>query len=369
MYDEAASVGGLLTGGGSGNGWVLDQLTNHNFDFNALRPTRADNGMTYISRKINGKKKIIPLMNASAPLRKDDWIEMDRAVEKVAKPEMRLVNDLRAAGLTYSIPDGMAKTVLQYERMTDISPATISMDGNRVSQGDRPLFDLQSLPLPIIHKDFDLPARQVMASRNGGSPLDTSTAEQAAVRVAEAAEMLTLGTIGYTQFGGGFIYGLFNYPNRITVTITDPTSMGYTAVSTVQDVLGMVQLSLGAFHRGPWKLYHSLPWNQYMDADYNLTATPGVATQTLRERLSKINNITTVELAEFMHTGYSLLLVEQKSGVIRMVMGMDVTTLQWESQGGLKYHFKILCIMVPQLRCDTNGNTGIVHGYPSGKMI
>jgi hypothetical protein len=39
-----------------------------------------------------------------------------------------------------------------------------------------------------------------------------------------------------------------------------------------------------------------------------------------------------------------------------------MTTVQWEEQGGLLLNFKIMAIMVPQLRADHNGNTGIVHG-------
>jgi hypothetical protein len=41
---------------------------------------------------------------------------------------------------------------------------------------------------------------------------------------------------------------------------------------------------------------------------------------------------------------------------------MDVTTVQWDEKGGMKKNFKIMAIIVPQLRADQNSNTGIVHG-------
>jgi len=41
---------------------------------------------------------------------------------------------------------------------------------------------------------------------------------------------------------------------------------------------------------------------------------------------------------------------------------MDMTTVQWDTQGGLQQNFKVMSIMVPQTRADQNGNTGIVHG-------
>jgi hypothetical protein len=45
-----------------------------------------------------------------------------------------------------------------------------------------------------------------------------------------------------------------------------------------------------------------------------------------------------------------------------MVIGMDIMTLQWPSQGGLQLNFKVMGIVIPQFRADYNNNTGIVHG-------
>ncbi len=61
-------------------------------------------------------------------------------------------------------------------------------------------------------------------------------------------------------------------------------------------------------------------------------------------------------------TGYQAILVQLTPDVIREVVGMDVTTLQWELHGGMEIRFKVMAIMVPQIRSDINGNTGIVHG-------
>ncbi len=48
--------------------------------------------------------------------------------------------------------------------------------------------------------------------------------------------------------------------------------------------------------------------------------------------------------------------------VVREVIGMDVTTVQWETKGGMQLNFKVMAILVPQIRADQNSNTGIVHG-------
>jgi hypothetical protein len=38
---------------------------------------------------------------------------------------------------------------------------------------------------------------------------------------------------------------------------------------------------------------------------------------------------------------------------------MEFQTIQWEEAGGLEQIFKVMGILVPRLRADKNGNTGI----------
>lgn len=351
----------ILNGQASGD--VATRLMQCNFDPGALRPYVGANGQAYISvtngydSNGNAIRRSVPVNNATATLRKDDWKLLDAAIVKAAKPRLRLVADLRSRGQTFNLPNGMAHTVLETETQGDITAATISMDGVRQSQEDRPEFELKMLPLPIIHKDFSFSLRQLQASRNGGSPLDTTTAELAARRVAEEAEKLALGTAASYTYGGGTVYGLTNYPSRLTHSLTAPTASGWTGATLVQQVLAMMQKSRNAYHYGPWTLYAAPAWTQYLDDDYS--AAKG--DNTLRERVNKIDGLSDVKTLDYL-TNYDLILMQETTDVFREVIGMDFTTLQWESKGGLMQHFKVMAIMVPQARADQNGNTGIVHG-------
>jgi len=346
---------------GQGHGSVASQLMASGMDANALRPWIGDDGRSYITVNEGGQKKAVPLLNATATLRKDDWKLLDTAVVKAAKPRLKAVADLRGAGLTFNIPNGMAKTVLETETQSDISDAIVSMDGLRESTADRPVFELTNLPLPIIHKDFDFSARQVMVSRNGGSPLDTTTAELAGRKVAEVAEQLLLGTYGSYAFGGGTIYGYTNYTNRLTKTMTAPTAGGWTAATTVSEVLAMRLQAQQAYHYGPYMLYCSLAWDTYLDDDYSSAK----GDNTLRDRLKAIEGIQDVRTLDYLDeagTSYIMVLVQMTTDVVREVVGMDITTVQWETKGGMQLNFKVMAILVPQLRADQNSNTGIVHG-------
>jgi hypothetical protein len=128
-------------------------------------------------------------------------------------------------------------------------------------------------------------------------------------------------------------------------------------------------------------VYHSNDWDQYMDNDYILTGG-NVATQTLRERIKAIDGIMDCKRLDMLFSAtpsallgpggenftatatspFTLLIVQMTSDVARAVNGLDITTVQWESIGGMKLNFKVMCIQVPQLRADFYGNVGICHG-------
>lgn len=343
---------------GQAYGSVAARVVQPGFSPGMLRPWIGDDGRSYCAVKNkSGVMVAVPTQNANATLRKDAWKILDDAVVKAARPRLRAVADLRGRGLQFTIANGIRKTVLETETQSDITPATISMDGLRQGEADRPEFGLNFLPLPIIHKDFHYSARQLAVSQDGGSPLDTTTAELAARRVAEEAERLLLGVASSFAYGGGTIFGYTNFPSRLTRTISDPTVTGYVPRDTLLDVLAMRQQACDAHHFGPYVLYVAKAWDEFMDDDFSTLK----GDNTLRERLERIENIEDVRTLDFL-TNFDMVLVQMTTDVARMVVGMDITTVQWETMGGLQQNFKVMAILVPQLRADHNSNTGIVHG-------
>lgn len=345
----------ILNGQARGN--VASLLLNTGFNPAALRPYLGPDGRTYISTPgPDGKLIANATQVANATLRHEEWLRIDEAVSRVARQRLNVVSDLRSRGLTFNLTNGMGTTVFATERMSDITGARISMDPIVKGENDRPEFDMVNLPLPVIHKDFFINARQLAVSRNGSTPLDTTMAELAGRKVAEEAEKLVLGTTGTFAYGGGTIYGLTNFPSRGTAALTLPTAVGWTPATLVTEILSMRQDALDKYHYGPYALYFSPAWDEYLDSDYN--AESG---KTLRERITAISSIASIGTADYL-TGFQVILFQLSTDVIREVVGMDVTTVQWETEGGLQLNFKVMAILVPQLRADYNGNTGIIHG-------
>lgn len=342
---------------GSAVGPVANELLANGFDLRSRRPYIAKDGKGYVMTTLNGKN--VAVRNTTATLRYDEWKQFDEAVLKAARPRLRGVADLRAAGLTYTIPNGMGKTVFVTEKMSDPGNAAVSMDGLRQSANDRPVFEIENLPLPIISSDFSFSARQLAISRSGNTPLDTAMAEAAARRVAEEAEKLLLGTSamwGSTKtYGSGYIYGYTTHPDVGIVTVTAPTDSSWTGETLLSEVLEMIQASLDDYHYGPWALYFAPSWTRYLGEDFKSNSD-----KTVMQRIGEIEGITSIRTLDYL-TNYGILLVQMTSDVVREVIGMDLTTVQWETSGGLEVHFKVMAIMVPQIRSDKNDKCGIVY--------
>lgn len=345
---------------GSPFGPVANELLANGFDLRSRRPFIANDGKSYVTTTLNGKETAVRTHNATATLRYDEWKQFDDAVLKASRQRLRAVADLRGQGLTYSIPNGMGKTVFVTEKMSDPGNAAISMDGLRAAADDRPIFEIENLPLPIISSDFSFSARQLATSRNGNTPLDTVMAEAAARRVAEEAERLLIGTStlwGSTKaYGGGYIYGYTSHPDITTVSITAPTTSGWTGETLLSEILEMIQGSLDDYHYGPWALYFSPGWARYLGEDFKAASDKSVI-----QRIREIDGLTSIRTLDYL-TNYGILLVQMTSEVVREVVGMDFTTVQWETTGGLEVHFKVMAIMVPQIRSDFYDRCGIVYG-------
>ena len=348
-----------------------------------------------------------PVLNATA-LRKEEWIELDRVVLRAARYRLRAWADLAAAN-SFGGFNAMGKMILEHETMTDPGEAIVDMDALTPGRADAPLFQLQGLPLPIMHCDFWFSARTLAVSRNTGTPLDTTMGEAAGRRIAETIEKTLIGNVAGITYGGnstmvgGYgrtsqVFGYINFPNRITNNnFYLPTGAGrgtkWIAQDTVLDVLAALDvLRLNKFY-GPFMIYTSNDWDQYLDSDYFATSgvggISGVSTATLRNRLRMIEGIQDVRRLDFLFASlpqtnplfvnvanpykgpgsegilvgnpFTMIVVQMTPDVCRAVNGMDITTVQWESVGGMRLNFKVFCIQVPQLRADYYGNCGIEH--------
>lgn len=385
---------------GQGHGPVAGVLGESRFDTGLLRPFYGEDGRAYAT-VTTGRKTFDPVTNTYKPervthklqdlmaagvsspvfnatsLRKEEWTMFDRQIIKVARQRLRAWSDLAAAN-SFGGFDGMSKMILEHETMSDPGTAVVDMDGLSDGEQGSPKFQLEGLPLPITHADFFFSKRRLQISRNTGTPLDSTMAEAAGRRVAEMVEKTLIGVETGPTYGGnssqvgGYgrssrVFGYTNFSSRLTRTgLTAPT--GSNPEVTVAQVLAARDQLYNQNFFGPFMVYHSTDWDQYMDNDYARLGGNN-ASMTLRDRLRAIDGIQDVKRLDFMtptalSSTFNLIFVQMTSDVARAVNGMDLTTVQWESKGGMQLNFKVMCIWVPQLRADYNSQCGILHFTP-----
>ena len=309
-----------------------------------------------VAAKLLKNSMDVDCLRTNETLLHEEWLAIDKAVIKAAQLRQVGVGDLRSRGLIYTIPNGLSKTVLGYQDMSDIDGASVSMDGITRGERDRPEYDLNYLPLPIIHKDFSFTAREIAESRNGSQPLDTTMAGMASEKVTEKVEeWLFLGSGSFT-YGGGTIYGYIDAPQRNTSTLGTSWSTD-TAANILADVITLKQDLIDARHHGPYLIYIPTAYETKMDTDYDVA---GSSLLTIRERILKISSIQDIRVSDQL-TNDNVIMVQMTPNVVRLVEGLPLTTVQWDSEGGMKLNFKVMTIQVPQIRNDQQLRSGINH--------
>lgn len=303
----------------------------------------------------NGENISPALLRTADTLRTREWIAYDEALVAEAQIRLRGVADLMAAGLTKPIANAMGKTYLEYQKVGDIDPAIVSLDGVTRSENDTPEYSTANLPLPITHKDFYINMRKLVASRNLGESLDVTMARASGRKVSEELERMLYQ--GGKTFGGSTIYGYCTHPNRNTMSFgtngnwAQAAKTGADMLKDVQDALTLLE---GDRMYGPYWVYVSSSGSIKLSDDFKAASD-----KTIRARLLEIDGIQRVTVADQMPA--NTVVVQASPDVVELVIGEPLQTVQWDVHGGMQINFKAFQIMVPLVKADASNRSGVVH--------
>lgn len=303
-----------------------------------------------------GKGLTINALRTADTLLKDEWIAYDTAVVEEGKIRLRGIADLVSQGLTQTIPNGLGKTLFQYETITDMEDAIVSMTGVVRSENDRPDMGIAGVPLPITHKDFNIDLRHLEASRQRGEGLDVTSARIAGRKCSEKAEEMLF--IGGPKFAGFSIYGYTTHPSRNTTgfgTNGNWAAAAKTGADILADVQSMLAIAAGDRFYGPFVLYVDGTSKLNLTDDFKTTGD-----KSTRERLLELDEIVDIRSSDKLPAN-NVVLVQMSPEVVTLLIGEELQTVQWDLSGGFEVAFKALQIMVPLLRADPAGRSGIVH--------
>ena len=284
-------------------------------------------------------------------LRKDEWVSYDTTLVKVAGDRLNIIADLRADSLVRNL-GGLGVLVTEYEKQTEMTPANIDMAGVTPGREDSIGFILVGVPIPIIHKDFRINIRRLLASRRNGEGIDVSSTEAAARTVVEAMEDLVTNGASGIVINGQALYGLTNFADTLPETGSD--------WGTIANIITSIEAAIAAAEEnhmyGPFRLYVATPqWGQ-MRSIYS-----DGSRESAFERVSRVYpQIRSMKAGDRLTAGTAVL-VQMTSDVIQLAIAQDITNVEWNTLGGMVAHFKVLAAMAPIVKSDAEGQTGIVY--------
>lgn len=310
------------------------------------------------------EERVIRANAGESTLRQTDWVDIDERLTAAAQQRLVIIDDLIQTGLTYNAGD-LGTLVSEWDAVSEMTDASVTMDGETDVDKDRLEFRADGVPIPIIHKPFKIGKRAIMASRRNGAGLDVSHGTAAARSVARTSERMAIyghqmNVVG-SQNQRRTIPGLLTHPNRATVGLRNWADPNVTGEQILQDILQMITLAevdKRAF--GPFRLYIPGAVHFRFREDYK-----AFGDKTLMDRVLEINEIESVRVADEL-PGNAAVLVQWMDSTIDLAMIANIQTIQWQSPSGWTDNFQVFAAWAPRIKSDYDGNLGVVHGTIGG---
>jgi hypothetical protein len=305
----------------------------------------------------------------AAPLIDKAQVVIDKAVVEVGLQRLALAKYILARPeLVYNLNDPLSVTQLEWYTRSRTGAAQRTMNPQSRTESKLPIMLPYRLPIYLTLDGFQLDIRTLKMSERVGMPLDVTEAGSCTRSVNEGIEDATIN--GATTLDGQALQdagytapGILNATNANTTTLTlaawtQATANGGTVFADVEKMIGILQTDLKF---GPYVLVVGTAIGNVLDADYTITGQTATAGATIRERLLKISTLSDVVIADMMPATKAVL-IQMTPDVIQMVNGQYPTVIPWTSLDGFAFFNLVMAIMVPWVKSDANGNSGIVVG-------
>ena len=296
-------------------------------------------------------------IQANATLRYDEWKRIDDVLLEAFQERLIIIDDLRSAGLTYNV-GGLGVMVSEYETVGEMTDADVTMDGDTVVEKDRVGFGIDVVPIPIIHKDFQISERALLASRTRGSDLETTNAAAAARAVARTSEDMVFNGLNI-KVGGYGVQGLLNKTGRPLQLISNWAAGGTSAETIYSEIQSLISEAEANRAYGPYILYIPQAYSGKFRADFKANSD-----KSLRQRVLDDGLITDIRVSDSLPDG-NVILIQMTSSTIDLAVASDITTVQWTSGSGMTHFFKTYAAWAPRIKTDADGRFGYVHGATS----
>jgi len=300
----------------------------------------TDDGFAILSRN-NG-------LVVQSLLRKDEWEMLDAAVVEAAQTRLNVIETARQHGLIKPI-GSLGVLVAQYNKVSAMTAASVSMSGRDQSDADRVDYNLAGVPIPVISKGFDIGVRELESARMGGIALDDAHVRAATRVVAEKMESIAIDGESSIVLNGAAVYGLSNFTDANTGSCSDFGTEGQ-AFSSFLAIKAELE---AAGYYGPYAAWvYTTQYNQILA--YHTDGSGELEV----ERILRIPEIKSVQPSSQL-ASEEVIAVQMTSDVWDVPVTMWPTLVEWSSQDGMTRHFKVMAVFTNRPKSDYDGNCGI----------
>ncbi len=302
----------------------------------------------------NSGELTVASLRALSPLSDKAQVLIDKAVVNVGLQRLVIAADLMAAGLTFPLTDPLSVTELEWEAISKSGGAQRQMSPS--ARGENQITDrvIHRLPIYLTTDDFFIGVRTLKMSQRVGIPIDTTLVEQATRRVNESIEDAVINGSGVVA-GGYSAPGLLNAPNAATISLTAPwaTATGAQILTDTEAAITKLQQNKKF---GPYNMYVGTVIGNALDADFK-----SFGTLSIKQRLLQIDVLKSIKIADQM-PATQILVIQMTNDVVEIVNGQPPTVIPWTSLDGFTLFWLVMAIVIPRVRSDYDGNSGVCIG-------
>lgn len=296
------------------------------------------------------------LAGNAAPVGPEGWRRIDPRVSAVQRNVLAVFDRLARAN---TVPVGVGDIMSYYPKVTDSGEAHVSMDGRSNSLQDQANVQFVGTPVPVIDSFTRLGWRQMEVLRKqNGFGIDTVSMMNAARRVAEKLEDMTINGLSTIVVGGNPIYGLRNFPDRSTDThgFTLASATGANWVAAVAKVLAKLEAD-NAYGRATIFVNWG-DWAYATRTDYT-TNYPKTIAERLREMGQVAEFVPAAGIPANELIGVANLDTGEWGGILSAMAPSSVAKNRLNAQDDFVQGH--MAMAAPQFRSDVGGQSQIAH--------
>lgn len=320
----------------------------------------APDGSGRVYFPINEYQPGVPLipgggLRVMSYLMEDEWKMIDREVIVAAEYPLRVLNDIRAAGLVIPVDPNVLYS--QWYMQGDMTGPVTNMTGRSMADRDIPEIEPDGAPIPMTYKDLSFSTRGIGASRRIGPGIDLTMISLTTRKIAEKLESLAVSGDSAVKFNGKTLYGILTHPNVVSDTATNFGGGDFaTAGNFEKTVAGVIQAMTADEFRGPYTLYLS-------ETQYNQVAHTYHADGTGNTPLQRVESWDSIRavlpLPSAVLAAGSMAAVQMTRDVLEWAEGQSITVREWQSGNGMEVFLRLMAIGGPRIKTRQDNKVGI----------